>query len=312
MALAQAAALERMKVAAQVMVAMSGSAYAGIDDTEAGQDDDGLRAGVGLFRSSLAAVAPDIGERLDRALEALAETAEQGAPPAGPAQDVVDLARQAERALLTPDRPDAPQVEAALMASLLLDEGGVAESYAEAVQGDPAAYLAGWFALARVNALWRGLAGHATPQQSAEAEAMLAMLGDLFPGESPPPQMAAYPEQAEAPAQQLVGLLETIVDADLYPDRDLVGAVARVRDIAAEGCADLAAGDAGAGREMLMIATALYDRTVAETLAVLAPDLRVAIAQGLQAVRAGGSTAAVRVCPDLLDALAAGREAFES
>jgi hypothetical protein len=194
------------------------------------------------------------------------------------------------------------------MASLLLDEGGVAEGYEEAVEGEAPAYTTGWFALQRVKALWDGLAPQATPEQAGDVGAMLAILDGLFPTEALPARLSPDPEQAEAPAQMLVGLLEGVADADLYPGRNLAAAAGLVHSIAAGACARIEAGDDDVGAEELRIAGAYYDQTVADTLVVLAPDAGAAIAESLDSLDEGEATTGP--CAPLLAALEAGREAL--
>lgn len=310
--LARAAALERVAVAALALAAQPAGAAAvedaagGDQDTGAEEEERGALADAALFRASLAAAAPDLAERLDAATEAMVEAAETGTPATGPAADVIGLAAEARDRLLPPE--DSPGFRAALMAGLLLDEGGVAEGYEEAVAGDAAAYAKGYFALQRVEELWQGLAARATPEQAAEVEATLAILDGLFPAPALPAALSPDPEQAEAPAQQLVGLLETVADAELYPGRDLAGATALVRDLAARGCDTLGSGDAAIGREELAIAAAFYVQTLADTLGVLAPEAGEAIWSNLEA--AGAGAAAEKVCRPLLAALATASEAL--
>ena len=160
----------------------------------------------------------------------MVEAAEHGADAAEPAEDVIRLTEEARGKLLPAAIADTPGFQAALMASLLLEEGGVAEGYEEATEGEASAYAIGYFALQRVKALWQGLAGQASPEQSADVAAMLAILDGLFPSQEMPERLSPDPEQAEAPAQQLVGLLEGVADAELYLGRDLGAAAAVVHD----------------------------------------------------------------------------------
>lgn len=323
--LAQAAALDRIEGFARAVAAAGPGATADDDDDDAaavaqsgdnedqvgGEDDDDEEGGplldLAFFSGSLAAVAPDLAQELGEAVEAMT----QGGPGAAEAAArVVPLAEQARPKLLKPEIADAAPFRAALMASLLLDEGGVAEGYEEAVGGEALAYGTGYFALQRVKSLWDGLAPAASPEQAANVGEMLAMLDSLFPTATLPDTLAADPEQAEAPAQQLVGLLEATANADLYPGRDIAGAAARVHDIAASGCKALAAGDTGTGAEALTIAAAYYGSTVGDTLGVMAPDAAEAVEHGLDAVGESDPAEAAEACPALLDALATGQKAL--
>jgi hypothetical protein len=311
-ALAQASALERIEVAARALAARAPGAEDETEDVEAvseeeDEDEGGPLADFALFRASLAAASSDAEQRLAAAIAQMVEAFEAADSAAEPAKAVIEAAKEARGELLA-DRADSPGFKAALMASLLLDEGGVAEGYEEAVEGEPAAYAIGWFALQRVKALWEGLAGRATPEQAESVEAMLAILDGLFPSESMPERISPDPEQAEAPAQMLVGLLEGVANADLYPGRDLAGTTGLVHGIAAMGCEKIEAGEGGRGLEELRIAAAFYGQTVADTLVVMAPETGEAISERIEALRAGGSQEAAEACAPLLEALAVGQE----
>jgi hypothetical protein len=314
-AVAQAAALERLEVAARAFAAQPPGVVDEDDDEEAeagGEDDEeegGPLIDFGLFRASLAAAAPEVEQTLATAIDEMVEASEAGESAAEPANEVLELVEEARVGLLA-DGADSPGFRAALMASLLLDEGGVAESYEEAVEGEATAYAIGWFALQRVKALWDGLAAQATPEQAEDVGAMLTILDRLFPTELMPEQISPDPEQAEAPAQMLVGLLEGVANTDLYPGRDLAGATGLVHGIAAKGCETIQAGDGGVGLEELRIAAAYYRQTVADTLVVMAPETGEAVAERIEALDAGEAEAAAEACGPLLEALAAGQEAL--
>lgn len=295
--LAQAAALDRI------------AAFAGAAAVAGPAAADGNRPlrDFARFRASLAAAAPGIEERLATAIGAMGEGGSETAQAAAQVPPLIEAARDK---LLPPEVTGAPAFGAARMASLLLDEGGVAESYEAAVEGEPLAYGTGYFALQRVKALWAAIAPHAPPETATAVGGVIATLDALFPGETAPEALSADPEEAEAPAQQLVGLIEAATDADLYPGRDLPGAADRVRDIALAGCRALDAGDAAIGRERLSIAAAYFGSTVADTLAVMAPEAGDAIAGSFARVEAPELARATAACPPLLDALAAGRRAL--
>ena len=220
----------------------------------------------------------------------MVEAAEDGKDAAEPAEEVIRLTEEARGKLLPAAIAGTPAFQAALMASLLLDEGGVAEGYEEATEGEASAYAIGYFALQRVKALWQGLAGQASPRQSADVEAMLAMLDGLFPSQEMPERLSPDPEQAEAPAQQLVGLLEGVADAELYLGRDLAAAAARrPRRWRRRDAPRWQAGKEALGVEELRIAAAYYGQTVRDTLGMMAPEAAAAIAEGTRGARRGGS-----------------------
>lgn len=303
--LAQAAALERIAAAAQGLSVLSASEAA-----EDEGEEEGLAAALPLFAASLQAAAPEVATALPGAVGEMLEAVEEGENPAGPAAEALALADQARAALLPAELAESRPFQAALTAALLLDEGGVAECYEEAAEGDAAAYAIGWAALQRVKALWAGLkAGRApeTPAETvAEADAMIAILDGLFPGRTPPDSLSPDPEEAEAPAHRLVGLLEVVADANLYPGRDLAGAARLVAGLAEKGCADLAAGAGPMGMETLAIAAAYHEQALADTLGVIAPEAAAAIKEGLEPLEDGAAEVMAGACPALLAGLRAG------
>ena len=318
-AVAQAAALERIDVAARTL------AVTAVDDEDDDADEDadadtgeeadedeegGPLVDFGLLRASLAAASPELEGRLAAAIGKMLEAAEGGKDAAESAGEVMRLTQEARGKLLPSAMSEAPGFQAALMASLLLEEGGVAEGYEEATEGEASAYPTGYFALQRVKSLWDGLAGQATAQQAGDVAAMFALLDGLFPAQAMPESLSPDPEQAEAPAQQLVGLLEGVANAELYLGRDLAAAMAVVHDMAAKGCAALDGGKAAQGVEELKIAAAYYDQTARDTLGMLAPETATAIDEGLEELDEGESDEAAEACGPLLEGLVAGRAAL--
>ena len=327
-AVAQGAALERIEVAARAL-AVSGAA-ADDDDhamAKAGDDDDddqaqaagaakeeeeegGPLVDFGLLQASLAAASPKLEKALAAAIDEMVEAAEHGKDADEPAEEVIRLTEQARGKLINDAVAKSASFQAALMASLLLDEGGVAEGYEEATKGEAQAYASGYFALQRVKASWKALAKHASPEQAAEVTASLALLDGLFPSQQTPEHLSADPEQAEAPAQQLVGLLEGVADAELYLGRDLAVAAGVVHDLTAEGCASLKQKKEALGIERLRIAAAYYGQTVRDTLGLLAPEAAATIKAGLKEVDEGEADELAEACGPLLAALAEGKAAL--
>lgn len=311
-ALAQGAALERIAVAAQGLARLAAPlpAQEPDEDDAEGEEEEGLAAALPVFAASLSAAAPQVAAALPEAIGEMLEAAEDGESPAAPAAEVEALAAQARAALLPADLADTPAFQAALMAALLLDEGGVAESYEEASEGDAAAYAVGRAALQRVKAFWAVIRPAAAPDVAAEADAMLALLDGLFPGEAPPERLSPDPEEAEAPAHRLVGLLEAAADANLYPGRDLAGAAALVSGLADQGCAAIAAGQGPQGLETLAVAAAYHDQTLADTLGVIAPEAAEAIDAAFEPLEEGEADEMAESCPALLAGLRSGGEAL--
>jgi hypothetical protein len=323
-AVAQGAALERIEVAARAL-AVTGAGDDDGDQAEAsdegdqakvadgGEEDEeegGPLADFGQLRASLATASPELADELGEAVEEMVEAAERGTGVDESAEAVIALTGAARDQLLPSELAATPGFQAALMASLLLEEGGVAEGYEEATEGEAQAYATGYFALQQVKALWQGLAGKASPQQAADVRAMLAMLDGLFPTQELPEQLSPDPEQAEAPAQQLVGVLEGVADAELYLGRDLAAASGVVHDLAAQGCASLEAGQAAVGVEQLRIAAAYYAQTVSDTLGLMAPETAEAVDERLEEVGEGNADELAEACGPLLQALTEGKAAL--
>ena len=264
-ALAQAAAIERLSARARALSAASGPPEALIEGAGEIRETD-----LPLFLASLRRASPEAADALEGAVAALLDRAEAGGPVA-PAADA--LLREAERArgALFPNGHGArPAFGAALAAALLLSEGGVADAYEEAVEGEVGAFAFGRAVLARVEELWDGLR-LANDPAAGDVDAALARLGALFPAPAPRERLPSDPEEAEAHAQALVGRLETIADADLYPGRDLGGALVVAREVAGAGCDALEAGEPDLGAERIAVAARHYGETLGATLGVLAP-----------------------------------------
>ncbi len=223
------------------------------------------------FGATLAQRDPALADALAAALEDLAEALDTegiAAPAAARAQRLLDAAREE---LITDRLRDAPQFTGALLADLLLAEGGVAESYEEAVD-EPAAYPGGWAALQRVGALWTDLRPLAEDPQRADADEMIASLERLFLSPAPPASTLGWnPEEAEAPAQRLVGIVEGVVGASLYPGRELQRLAGHLAGKVREACGLYATGDEAIAGERLRAVQRLYQQHLSDTAALFAP-----------------------------------------
>jgi hypothetical protein len=304
-AVAQAAALERIEIAARALAIRTADKAKDDDD-----DADGMAEDLVLFQASLAAAAPELEANLVAAIDDLLDAAEAGQDPGSPSAEVIEFVAQARAALVPPEAEAGPGFHGAVAAWILLEDGGVAEGYEEAVEGEAGAYEIGWVALQRVKAIWEGFSDRATEAQAADVAEVLAVLDELFPSEAPPEVLFSNPEQAEAPAHQLVGLLEAVTDADLYPGRDLAAATGLVAEVASQGCASLASGEDGIGLETLTIAAVYFDELVERTLRIISPDVSAEIEDHFEGLDPDDSRSAADTCDTLLAALAAGQEAL--
>ena len=304
--LAQAAALERVEATAKAFLAPGAAeadddarAAASDDDDdqdaateeasgeEEGEEDEGLVAGaLPLFEASLAARDPALAEGLRAAVIEMLEAREEGADAAPAAREVLDLAGKARAALVPADLAASAPFKAAVMASLLLDEGGVAESYEEASEGETDGYLIGFAALGRVKDLWAGIKAQGGGEAGAEGETALASLDALYPSAEVPERLSPDPEEAEAPAHAVAAAAEGLARADLYPGRDLAAAAGVVEGLVEKGCG-LMGSDADGGRELLAIAASYDGQLLADPLSVMAPEAGEAIGAGFDALRMG-------------------------
>jgi len=178
------------------------------------------------FRGTLEERDPELATALHTAIEEMLEVVEAGENAAKAAAAIEPLLARARDVVLSPEIRNDPAHKAAVMSKLLLADGGVAESYEEAIE-EVWEYPSGFFAMARVEEMWADIGGLATPQRHADVTEMLVFLRGLYPDAGPPASTAGWnPEEGEAPAHRIVGILEEVVGADLYPNRDFA-AVAR-------------------------------------------------------------------------------------
>jgi hypothetical protein len=311
-ALAQATALERIEAAGRGLAATA--ARLGPGGRQDLPDLDGeseiktsLAEAWRQVQASLVHADPETAARLKDAVSAVLAEDEDGTAFEPRRADLATLAERARAALVPPDLALDPGFRAALVAAALLDEGGVAEAYDEAAGGERAFYPVGFAALERVRDHLQALRPGFRADEGAAIDAAVSALGDLFPGPVAPAALSPNREEAEAPAQQLVGLLEPAVGAELYPGRDLAGAATLVQTLAEDGCTRIRAGEGAKGLERLAIAGSYHVRTTAAALKVMAPDLAKRIRAGLEPAEDGEREAMAAACPDLLDALASSR-----
>jgi hypothetical protein len=235
-----------------------------------------LEADLPRFLGTLVARDPGLADEVEERFEALesALTADD--------EDALEAAVEgAQRALdLVGEALDGRQMlgedagfSAAVMTLLLLSSQGIGERYEEVVEGELALYPGGWHALARVEELWSGLEPLANDVQRFEVEDMLDQLEMLFPGPVLDDDAVLIDaEAAEDPAQRMVGFLEEVADAALYPDRNLGDVIVMTRDLVAAACESLEAEDDASGAQTLAIAGFYYAQYVEGTVGLLAPE----------------------------------------
>lgn len=236
------------------------------------------------YIGSLRQAAPQLAAELMEALEQVAEEAEEGQYDARSVSRARRLLDEAESTLFDAATLASSDYIGALMADLILADDGVAEAYEDAVEEELWEYSNGWAALGRTDELWQELRPLATAQQKADVEEMLAQLADLYPTPTPPENLSPNPEEAEDPAQRLVGLLEEVVNASLYSGRDLPRLAAHLTGVAEGACQLYAAGDAEIATEYINAVRDPYRKSLRRLLDLLAPEVHAEIAIRLDAL----------------------------
>lgn len=201
------------------------------------------------FGGTLAARDPALAEELYGYLAAFEEVLEEGEPADELFEPTRALLAQAYDIVIDPAVRESPAYKGAIIAQLLLAEGGVAEGYEEAEE-EIFAYSMGWGTLQRVKELWADIEGPLTADQKDEANQLVGILDALYPQAAPPEEWVGQnPEEAEAPSQLLMGLVETAADANLYAGRDLGRLAGHLADTVASSCPLIAAGDDAVAKE---------------------------------------------------------------
>jgi len=201
------------------------------------------------FGGTLAARDPALARELHDYLEAFEEVLEDGEPADHLFEPTRALLAQAYDIVIDPAVRESAAYKGAIIAQLLLAEGGVAEGYEEAAE-EIFAYSMGWGALQRVKELWADIEGPLTADQKDEANQLFGILDALYPQAAPPDEWVGQnPEEAEAPSQLLMGLVEVAADASLYAGRDLGRLAAHLADTITPSCALIEAGEDALARE---------------------------------------------------------------
>lgn len=264
-----------------------------------------------LFMGSLSMADPETAAALAAAVDELLSTARAGGDLEAPAAAVAELADTARAALVPDDLRASAPFRAALLAKLVLDDDGVAEAYEDAAGGDEWEYPAGWSALQRVKVLWEDLRPLADDNAAFEIDDMLKELDALLPQAAPPERFVGDPEEPEAYAHRLVGFVEVVADAGLYPSRDLGRAAGLVIDLATEGCAAYGDGEPALGRERASLAQFHYAEVLRRPLGMLAAEEHAIATDALAVLRGEPDQAAAEAaCDDLLAALEKGAAVF--
>lgn len=250
-------------------------------EEEEGLDDDyleiveGFEVDLARYIGTLRAVDPELAEEVEEAIEALEDAVEDGEDYDDQVVTLRFLLETAYQRVIPAELRNDPAFVAAVIVELSLGEGGVAEGYEEAVEGELGAYTMGYAALERVSGLWRQVAGRATEQQRADLEEMLEFLSEFVYVEPVIEEpIIGNPEEAEAPVQRMIGVLETVVDAELFPGRDLASLAAHLPEELAGYCEMYDAGQDELALEGVIAVGHLYlSADLGQFLGFMAPEV---------------------------------------
>lgn len=262
---------------------------------------------------SLRLVAPGLAADLYEALEGVLELAEEEEYDELPAAitRARQLARAAYAALVPVEVAERPEFVAAVAALLMLADDGVAEGFEDAVEAededDIYEYSNGWAAFQRVKQLWANLRPLASEAQAAEIELALARIEELYPSVTPPDLQGADPEAVEDPGRQFVSTLEGVVQAYLYPERELGRVAATVADLVADGRAAYEAGLTELALERVLLAQFFYRENLRRLFDLIVPEAHAQITEAFEALAEDVEAAGVATFDRLLQALDEGR-----
>lgn len=250
------------------------------EEEEEGLDDDyleiveGFEADLARYVGTLRAADPDLAADIEEAIEELEEAIEAGEDYDDQLVALRVFLDAAYDVVIPAELRSEPAFVAAVIVELSMGEGGVGEGYEEAVEGELGAYTMGYAALERVGALWADIAGGATEQQRADVEEMLEFLATVYPVPVIDEPIVGNPEEAEAPVQRMIGVLETVVDAELFPGRDLAALAAHLPEELAGYCEMYDAGEDERALEGVIAVGYLYlSADLGDFLGFMAPEV---------------------------------------
>ncbi len=263
-----------------------------IDQFDAPLDDDLMElieligeSDVNRFIGTLRAADPELADELLDEIEELEEKAEEGRNHHGSVREVRELTERAYDLIIPSQVRKSPAFLAALIADLTLGEGGIAEGYEEAIgDEEPFLFTGGWSSLQSVKELWSQLTIYATPAQAADVNEMLAQLDDIYFSPEPPEPLVGNPEEAEAPAQRMLGLIEPIADAEVFAGRDMQALAVSLVATQAQACRAYDAGNDEVGLEGVYAVGEMYARYLAGFLGFMAPDVHEEAAETIYAL----------------------------
>lgn len=251
-----------------------------VEDSDDGLDDDffevveGFEEDLPRFMGTLSARDAALAEALAAAVEEVEEAAEGGGDLSAAIAEARELLTQAYDLVIPADVRSDPVFIAALIVDLSLGDVGVGEGYEEAVEGELGAYTMGYVALDRVTELWGEIAGNASEQQRADIDEMLEFIETLYPEPLIEEAIIGNPEEAEAPVQRMIGVLESVVDAELFAGRDMAALAAHLPEELVGACQAYEAGEDARALETVIAVGSLYlNADLGDFLEFMAPEV---------------------------------------
>ncbi len=224
---------------------------------------------------------PQLADEMFQAMWAVIDAAANGGDVPGTMAKMKGILATARDTLISPAFQRTTVYKGALAIDLLLAGDGVAEAFEEAFV-DPAEYPNGWVALQRVKQLWAELEPLANEAAKAEARSALAALDTFYPNPVPPASMAAtghIGEDAEAEAQHLANIIEQVVQADLFPGRDLIRLTEHLTALTGTACVAYDTGEDYIGQETAYAVGHHYGQQLIGLLGIMNPTLNAGIVE---------------------------------
>lgn len=226
------------------------------------------------FHGTLAERNPALAAELQAALLQVMKAVDDGRDTAVQIAKARELLAKAYDVLIDPALRVTPVFTAAVLADLLLANDGVAEAYEDAIH-ELWGFPNGWGSLQRIRVLWADIEPLATESRRFDARAMIAAMEKLYSSPQPPdPFDRGKAEDAEGVAHLMVGIIEEVVDANLYTGRDVPRLATHLSEVVASSCDAYAAGKDALGIEGIYAVLDHYRVNIAGALDLIAPEVR--------------------------------------
>jgi len=266
---------------------LAGDAVETDDDWE--EVVEGLEADLARFIGSVRATDPGLADSVLDAVEGVEEAVESGSGMSEAIAEAREALEAAYAAVVPPDVRSSRVFVAALITDMSLGGIGVGEGYEEAIEDELPAYTLGYVALERVRELWAEIASSATDQQRTDVEEMLDFIATLYPVATIDEAIVGNPEEAEAPVHRIIGVLETIVDAELYPGRDMAALARHLPEELAGACERYGAGEDEQATEIVISVGYRYlEADLGDFMEFMAPDVHEEVTELIAALTGMG------------------------